>query len=255
MNTLFRPRLARGNSQRGGIIFTLLSLLFLIALVSVIYIARHPLLRLAGSFWVVDESPENSDAIVMLSDDNYNADRATRAAELFKAGLAPHVIASGRYLRPYASIAELEQRDLTERGVPQSAIVRLPHHAADTREEAAAIGQLLASHGWKHVILVTSDYHTRRSRYICERIFPAGTVLRVAAARDSEYDPEHWWETRQGVKIFVHELMGMPVAMWELRHNSVQTSEPGLFDSFKRSVTILLAQPGLAGLHSNFVIL
>lgn len=245
----------RGDSQRGGIIFTLLSLLFLIALVSVIYIARHPLLRLAGSFWVVDDAPENSDVIVMLSDDNYQADRASRAAELFKAGMAPHVIASGRYLRPYASVAELEQHDLTDRGVPAGAIVRLAHRAADTREEAEAIGRLLSSHGWKRVILVTSDYHTRRARYICERIFPAGTVLRVAAARDSDYDPEHWWESRDGVKIFLHEFVGMPVAMWELRHNSVQTSEPGLFDTWRRSVSILLAQPRFAGLHSNFVIL
>jgi hypothetical protein len=105
------------------------------------------------------------------------------------------------------------------------------------------------------VILVTSDYHTRRSRYICERLFPAGTVLRVVAARDADYDPENWWESRGGIKIFTHELVGMPVAMWELRHNSVQTSEPGLFDSLRRSVTILLAQPGPVGLHSTFVII
>jgi len=47
----------------------------------------------------------------------------------------------------------------------------------------------------------------------------------------------------------------MPLAMWELRHNSVQTSEPGLFDTFRRSVSILLAQPGAAGLHSFFAML
>jgi hypothetical protein len=230
----------------------MLFLLFFVALVLVVYVARHPLLRLAGSFWVVDESPVNSDAIVMLSDDNYNADRATRAADLFKSGLAPHIVASGRYLRPYASIAELEQRDLTDRGVPAGAIVRLAHHGRNTREEAVSISQLLMSRGWKRVILVTSDYHTRRSRYICERIFPAGTILRVVAARDSDYDPEQWWETREGMRIFFHELVGMPLAMWELRHNSVQTSEPGLFESFRRPVSILLAQPGRAGLHSIF---
>jgi uncharacterized SAM-binding protein YcdF (DUF218 family) len=252
MTSLPKARLPRGSSQRGGIVFRLLFLVFLIALMLAAYAARHPLLRLAGSFWVVDESPANSDAIVMLSDDNYNADRAARAAELFKSGLAPRIIASGRYLRPYASIAELEQHDLTDRGVPASAIVRLAHRAGNTREEAVAISQLLSARGWKRVILVTSDYHTRRSRYICERLFPAGTILRVVAARDSDYDPEQWWKTREGIKIFAHELVGMPVAMWELRHNSVQTSEPGLFDSFKRSVSILLAQPGPAGLHSNF---
>jgi hypothetical protein len=245
----------RRDSQQGGIFFRLLFLLFLIALLVGVYFARHPLLRLAGSFWVVDESPENSDVIVMLGDDNYNGDRAARAAELFKSGLAPHVVASGRYLRPYASIAELEQHDLTDHGVPAGAIVKLTHHAANTREEAVAISQLLAARGWRRVILVTSDYHTRRSRYICERIFPAGTILRVVAARDSDYDSEQWWQTRGGIKIFVHELVGMPLAMWELRHNSVQTSEPGLFDTFKRSVSIFLAQPGPAGLHSFFAIL
>jgi uncharacterized SAM-binding protein YcdF (DUF218 family) len=239
------PRVSpsRENAQRGGIFFRLLFLVFLIALIVLVWFARHPLLRLSGSFWVVDEPAEHSDAIVMLGDDNYNGDRAARVAELFKSGLAPHVIASGRYLRPYASIAELEQRDLTERGVPAESIVRLASHATNTREEATEISRLLASRGWKRVILVTSDYHTRRARYICERLFPPGTILRVAAARDSEYDPETWWETRGGIKIFLHELIGMPLAVWELRHNSVQTSEPGLLDSFRRSVTILLAQP------------
>lgn len=212
----------RRGSQSGGIFFRLLFLLFFFAMLCVIYLARHPLLRLAGSFWVVDDEPEKSDVIVILGDDNFSADRARRAAELFKLGFAPRVIASGRFLRPYASIAELEQHDLTDRGVPATAVVRLTHSATDTREEAIAISQLLSSRGWKRVILVTSTYHTRRSRYICERVLPAGTVLRVVAAHDSGYNPDNWWNTREGLKIFFHEAAGMPVAMWELRHNSVR---------------------------------
>jgi uncharacterized SAM-binding protein YcdF (DUF218 family) len=234
-----RPTVHQRNAEAGGIIFQLLFLVFFVALAFGIYLVREPLLRLAGSFWVVDETPETSDAIVILGDDNYNGDRASRAAELFKSGLAPRVVASGRYLRPYATVAELEEHDLTNRGVPASAVVRLAHRATDTREEAAAIGQLLSSHGWKRVILVTSSYHTRRSRYICERIFPAGTVLRVVAARDAEYNPEQWWLTRQGTKLFFHELIGLPEAMWELRHYSVQTSEPGVFDLFRKSSVVL----------------
>ena len=212
----------RRGSQSGGIFFRLLFLLFFFAMLCVIYLARHPLLRLAGSFWVVDDEPAKSDVIVILGDDNFSADRARRAAELFKLGFAPRVIASGRFLRPYASIAELEQHDLTDRGVPATAVVRLTHSATDTREEAIAISQLLSSRGWKRVILVTSTYHTRRSRYICERVLPAGTVLRVVAAHDSGYNPDNWWNTREGLKIFFHEAAGMPVAMWELRHNSVR---------------------------------
>jgi uncharacterized SAM-binding protein YcdF (DUF218 family) len=187
------------------------------------------LLRAAGHIWVVDETPESADAIIVLGDDNYEGDRAMRGAELFKAGWAPRVIASGRYLRPYASIAELEEHDLKDRGVPAGAVVRLAHRAANTREECVAIGQLLSEHGWKRVLLVTSNYHTRRARYVCAREFPGGTALHTMAAQDRDYDPEKWWWNRLGVGIFFHESVGMVLTMWEMRHDAVRTTGTGLF--------------------------
>lgn len=214
----------RRSPQRGGIFFRLLFLLCFLFLIFLVYLARHPLLHLAGSLWVVDEGPVAADAIVILGDDNYQADRATRAAELIKAGWAPRVVVSGRYLRPYASIAELEEHDLVDRGVPQTAVVRFAHRAENTREEAVAVSQLVSSRGWKRIIVVTSNFHTRRSRYICERAFPSGTVLRVVAARDADFDPDNWFRTRLSVKIFAHELVGMFVAMWEMRHEDERTN-------------------------------
>ncbi len=213
------------NSERGGIFFRLLFVMFLLGLVVLVYLVRHPLMRMAGDFWTVDEGPVAADAIVILGDDNYSGDRATRAAELLKAGWAPRIVASGRYLRPYASIAELEEHDLTDRGVPASAIVRFAHRAENTRDEALAIRQLISSRGWKRIIVVTSNFHTRRSRYICERAFPAGTVLRVVAAHVSDFDPDNWWRTRLGIKIFTHELVGMVVSIWEMRHDDQRTSD------------------------------
>jgi uncharacterized SAM-binding protein YcdF (DUF218 family) len=212
------------NPERGGIIFRFLCLIAFLALLFVLYLARDPLLRFVGGLLVVDDSPRASDAIVLLGDDNYDADRASRAAELLKAGWAPHVVASGRYLRPYASIVELERRDLIDRGVPATAIIPLAHRATDTREECAVIGQLAGARAWKRVLLVTSNYHTRRAEYICSRLLPAGIELHVLAAADSEYSPDNWWHSREAVKIFFHEVVGLVVASWEMRHNSVQTT-------------------------------
>ncbi len=225
-----RPALqARSNldmKERGGIFFRLIFLLFLACFVFAIYLVRHPLMRVAGNFWVVDDGPAASDAIVILGDDNYEGDRANRAADVLREGWAPRIIASGRYLRPYASIAQLEQQDLEQRGVPASAIVLLQHRATNTREEAEAIGQFISSHGWKRVLVVTSNYHTRRARYILSRVLPAGTELRMLSARDVNYDPDSWWQTRRGTKIFFHESVGMIVAMWELRHQDPRTVTP-----------------------------
>ena len=226
--------------QRGGIFFRLVFLLFFLFFLFVLYLVRHPLLRLAGGVWIVDDAPVAADAIVILGDDNYYGDRAARAAQLFKAGWAPRIIASGRYLRPYASIAELEEHDLVDRGVPASAVVRLAHRAASTREEALVISQFIATRGWKRILLVTSSYHTRRSLYICEHTFPPGTTLRVVSAPDSEYDPDSWWRTRKGVQLFAHEFVGMFVALWELRHTDIHTSD---------SASIHRALPAVAWLY------
>jgi hypothetical protein len=219
---------AARRAERGGIFFKFLFLIFLVCFLFVIYLVRHPLLRLAGGFWIVDDGPAYSDAIVILGDDNYGGDRAAKAAELFKAGWAPRVVASGRFLRPYASITDLEEHDLKSDGVPEQAIVRFQHHAGNTKEEAEALRELIRQQGWKRILLVTSNYHTRRARYICERTFPAGTVLRTVPAGDSEYDSDDWWQTRRGLVIFSHEAVGMIAAMWEMRRYDVQTVDSAL---------------------------
>jgi uncharacterized SAM-binding protein YcdF (DUF218 family) len=204
------------NRQRGGIFFRLLTLLMLILLASVLYLARHPLMRLAGGWWVVDEHPERSDAILVLGDDNFAGDRAAKAAELFRAGMAPLVVASGRMLRPYAGIAELMERDLQARGVPAGAIVRYPERGANTREEGQSLRELVSSRGWRRILLVTSNYHTRRASYIFHKVFPAQVTVLTVAAPDSDYDPERWWETRQGRKTFFLETVAYAEAIAEL---------------------------------------
>ena len=82
--------------QRGGIFSRLIFLIFFLCLVFLVYLARHPLLRMAGEFWIV-EVLVISDAIVILSDDNYFAERAERAAQLYRAG---ECFAGGRQRSP-----------------------------------------------------------------------------------------------------------------------------------------------------------
>ena len=203
--------------EHGGIFLRLLSLLFFFAFLLVLYMARIPLLRFAGQFWVVDEPAAPSDAIIVLGDDNYAGDRAFHAADLYREGVAPTVAASGRMLRRNVSLADIIEHDLESFGVPAASIVKLPHRAQNTREEAAECARLIEARHWKRVLVVTSNYHTRRARFIFERVLPPGVALRVSAARDSDFDPSRWWETRQGQKLFFSELAGYLVAWWELR--------------------------------------
>jgi len=204
--------------QRGGIFSRLLMLLLCAILLFGVYLFRVPLLQAVGHFWVVDDAPGPADAIIVLGDDNLQADRVTRAAELYRARWAPHIVASGRPLRPYLSIPDLMKRDLTERGVPEAAIVLYPRPVGNTREEAEALRRLAVERGWRHVLVVTSTYHTRRTRFIFYRIWPRDYEFRVIAAHDVDFDPDSWWRTREGLRLVFHETAGIVAAAWELRH-------------------------------------
>jgi uncharacterized SAM-binding protein YcdF (DUF218 family) len=211
--------------EHGGIFFRLLFFLLFLGLLAVVYVSRNPLMRFAGEFWVVDEPAAPSDALIVLGDDNYAADRAFHAAELYREKVAPVVVVSGRMLRQNVSVADLMEHDLEQFGVPAASIVKLPQRADNTREEAVEVAKLVESHHWKRVLVVTSNYHARRTRFIYGRVLPSGVTFRVSGARDSEFDPARWWETRRGQKLFFNELVGYVVARWELRTKPAPANE------------------------------
>ena len=218
---VIRPR-----RERGGIFGSLIVLLFFALLGCLLYLARHPLMRWGANWWIIEDTFERADAIIVLSDDNFFADRASRAAELFRQGKAPWVVASGRRLRPNAGLAELMEHDLIERGVPKDHIVRAPHDSDSTGEEAVELLRLTRQRNWRSLIVVTSNYHTRRARYIFRKVFPQAIEVYVASARDGDFDPDQWWMKRKSIKQLMRELAAMVVAIWEQRGENRTKSVP-----------------------------
>ncbi len=212
------------SGELGRIFLNLIILLFLVILCFLLYLVRGPLLRFMAESWIIEDTLDKVDALIILGDDNFYADRVTRGAQLFREGRAPVIVASGRRLRPNAGIAELMEHDLVERGVPREKIVRFSHDGDSTLEEAQSLVRIVKERKWRSVIVVTSNFHTRRVRYIFQHVFPQGMDVRVASARDGDFDPEHWWEKRKSIKELTREFAGMVVAVWELRGKS-ETSE------------------------------
>lgn len=219
-------------SEHGGVLVKLIVLLAILTFFLALYLVRHPIFRFMAESWVTDDPLEKADALIVLSGDNFYADRATRAAELFREGNAALVVASGKRLRPTAGSAELTEHDLVERGVPKDKILRFPHDADSTVEEAEALVKLVKTKKWHKIIVVTSNYHTRRARYIFRRVFPQDIEIRVASARDGDFNPQSWWEKRKSTKLFVREIVGLVVTIWELRHGpEAPTPTQGIVES------------------------
>lgn len=102
----------------------------------------------------VDSGERKADVIVLLGGGAH--ERPERAAELFRAGVAPRIIITG------AGDADANRQLLIADGVPEAAI-EMESKSKSTRENAIFSLPLLQAAGVKRAIIVTSWYHSRRS--------------------------------------------------------------------------------------------
>ena len=106
------------------------------------------------------------------------------------------------------------QPRLVRLGLPQAAAISVcPIEGQSTKEESKDAEKCLAHENAKSVLIVTSDYHTRRARDIFRHEIPA-LKFSVAAARDESYFGTSWWQHRQWAKTFVDEWLRL--IWWKL---------------------------------------
>lgn len=225
-----RARSARlPSGERGGIIFSLVVLFVVVLLGVVLYLARAPLLAALGEWWVVSDELEKAQAIVVLGGDSVEGSRVQRAARLYREGWAPRVVLIGPALRIYLSETELMQREAIALGVPADRLLRVPRAADSTFEEALVLRPLLAEHGFRRVIVVTSSYHVRRARRIFRAVYREGGIqVWVDAVDDPRFDPRYWWQKREQRALFFLEILRSLYTWWELRRlPPPAAAEPG----------------------------
>ncbi len=194
---------------------SLLYFLLLLVATVVLFLLRGPILSQVGNFLVISDSLDRADVIEVLSGSTV---RYQKAAELFSQGWATRiVITKGTYphrveqLMRYG-ISELEDHEkaaaiLRFLKVPESAIEIIDGYNENTADEAQKLRRYMLDQGLKRLIVVTSNFHTRRSRLLFRRVFKGTsiTILVQAAPPDYEFDPEKWWTRRKDSKTLLWE--------------------------------------------------
>ncbi len=169
-------------------------------------VLAHPLwMGALGWYLVKAEEPSRADIAVVLAGDGYG-NRILKAADLVRRGFTTRVLVSGPDGMYGYDEAELAISFAVHHGNPQSWFIPFPNKTHSTREEAQAIVPELRGLGVRRVLLVTSNYHTRRAGGIYRAEAPELQFL-VVAAPDEFFRPGDWWHTREGQKRFVLEWM------------------------------------------------
>jgi len=164
----------------------------------------------AARFLVVDE-PEKSDAIVVLAGET-NV-RPARALELLRRGVAPRVFldAETRDLIYDQRLTEIAQKYVNGLGEANRISV-CPVVGLSTNAEADDVSRCLQSLSAHRVLIVTSEFHTRRARMIFRHRLPQ-YQFNVTAARDPAHFGEAWWTKREWAKVTSAEWAKM--LWWE----------------------------------------
>ena len=158
----------------------------------------------AGTVLVVD-APQPSDVILVLAGETSH--RPALALQLLEQGYGRRVVID---VPAGAKVYEFTQVELAEKYVqdlPQAAAIRVcPIQGLSTRDESRDAERCLAGEVGNRVLLVTSDFHTRRALSIF-RHEVQGKSFSVAAAHDSAQFGNHWWMHRQWAKTCLDEWL------------------------------------------------
>jgi|SRR5580704_657074 hypothetical protein len=160
----------------------------------------------AGSFLLVD-SPRRSDLILVLAGETDR--RPQRALQLLAQGYGRRVVLDVPTNARVYEFTEIQLAQKYVQDLPQAAWVSIcPIDGLSTKEESKEAEKCLAREGGGSVLIVTSDFHTRRALSVFRHEIP-GHPYSIAAAGDGTQFGVKWWTHRQWAKTFVDEWLRM----------------------------------------------
>lgn len=158
----------------------------------------------AGRALVVD-APERSDVILVLAGETDR--RPVRALELLDQGYGRRVVIDVPATAKTYGFTQIELAERYVEGLPQAARVGVcPIDGLSTRDESHDAEKCLAREDGTKILIVTSDFHTRRALNIFRHEIHSKSFS-VAASYDDTQFGRRWWTHRQWAKTCVDEWL------------------------------------------------
>jgi hypothetical protein len=176
--------------------------------------ARTTILAAAGRILVAEDPISKADIVVVPEWAGIGG--ALEAVDLVSSGFATTVLVVPRP-RDRAA-AELARRrgdagtqeywfSALVRSLGVRAVVQLDFAASGTSDEGHAIDEWRRDHQVRSMIVVTTLDHSRRVRRALHRsLANPDLFVIVRATRYSEFNPEAWWQTHDGIRTELIEI-------------------------------------------------
>ncbi|KPJ66481.1 MAG: hypothetical protein AMJ43_08040 [Coxiella sp. DG_40] len=135
-----------------------------------VYLNFIPILEYFAENWLVVSDPIRESDVIIVITGGFEGERLEQAIELFQKGYAKKMIFSGTLLTKDISIVDLWLKSAEKSGISSEDIF-LHRDAESTHENAVFAANVMQQHGYKHALLVTSPYHSRRAKRVFNKVF------------------------------------------------------------------------------------
>jgi uncharacterized SAM-binding protein YcdF (DUF218 family) len=163
-----------------------------------LYVFRAGYLPLLAHWLDVGQPPIHADYVLVLGGDENI--RPFAAAALVKAGFVRRVLLTHVKELPgeedgfMPAYDQMNRSILVARGVSEACISVIGKSCDSTFDEAQALAKFLDASPRASVLVLTSDYHSRRSRWVFRHVLGAmAERLTFVSAPTDEFPSAHWW--------------------------------------------------------------
>lgn len=187
-----------------------------IAIVASLWTTAPRWLAAIGGWLDVGQPPRHADAAWILNGDIDS--RPFEAAMLYRDKLVDRIIVTSVPERQsshqsFRSHHELTIDILQKCGVQSRDIDLIDARVESTYDEAVAVSGWLASDEARTVIVVTNDYHTRRTRWIFRKTIDVFDRVAFVSAQPEGFGAANWWRHQDGFTLYLAELIKFPIYM------------------------------------------
>jgi uncharacterized SAM-binding protein YcdF (DUF218 family) len=178
------------------------------------YLLRTTILIGLARWLEVSDPLVRSDIIYVMGGDA--SSRPIHAAELYKRGLAPKIVIPRDQATPAEQLgvtlneSEAAVRVMIRSGVPAEAIQLLspPGGSTSTVEDARLLAGYLQDHHITRAIVVTTAFHSRRTRWAMHREIGAlPLTILMAPVDDFAFNEKNWWRVERGMLAYIEEYI------------------------------------------------
>ena len=185
---------------------------YVIVIAVAVWIFHVQILTSMGMFLVDEDPVQPADMIIVLAGDS--GERVEAAAMLYQQHIAPRMIMAGGDKLYLKTIPEYMADYAVALGVPPTAIL-IEKKAKNTLENAIFLKKILEAAHVRRVVIVTSHFHTRRTKWIFDRAFEGTSIEFSVVGVQDDIQYTEWWKHHEMAETILTEWTKTIIYWWQ----------------------------------------